>query len=1481
MNRKMYIDDIFKYLARFELEVQASVETGLFDNNIHAENVLIPILNSLFHLSLRNTNAQGQRNFPAIDLCDDASRVAFQVSSTGTVAKVTNTIETFHRHSLGSSYDILYVLVLGKKPVINKTSVASITKLSPAGFCFEPSTHIVDFSDLRKKVMDLQDIIALHQMALLLQHNFSDAVASSETMGDVPAMPSEEKTAFSVSGIETSFEAASLQLSEYGNTFEGLNQSHIVRTETNQIVQWITGSIRQDEEPVHLLVGEPGSGKSVILRDCYEALTSIGWTVLAFKADCYRASSLHQLYELASLPEKLEEAITKLLEEEKQVAILIDQIDAVVQSVISERGTVDTYGQLIHRLKRIDGIRIVVSIRRFELEYDSEFASYKRKYGKTDVLPLSRSAVMSVLAQLQIREGLLNDQLYDLLKLPTFLNVFCKIHHRRPANATFHSELDLFEELWRQKVSEGGTSNVEETLLSLVEIIRSSFNLTISRDHVTPGPAVNYLIRSGLIVEQGSANSLQFFHQTFYEYVFARSFSGGHKVVISHLKDERQSLLVRASFKMILRFYRQLGTKEYGALLKVLLTERWVRWHIRLLALNHLGFQVKPTATEISLAKKYLLDRRSPNVAFIESIHGAFWFKVLMDHGTLDVLASEFYSTKRGLFSFLEILLKNFRIRPSTEFTGERKARMSVRNTLLRSQMSSNGQAVLRYLLATPDYEGRQEEILRLLMLSKEWATELGKKAYTDIADKVPSYWWIKFSLLEEAADYDPCWTLERFRYEMQSYLEAEHQQLDSPIHHEITELSKKLAEKVPEQFFLFLLDMIRDYASKQECEADHDENSLFHGGAFMFYDYKERDPHGMELLFSLVLKLAQRLCKENNAVFGAFIRAMLNSRSPTMMRIALRGLEAAPEHYIEECYSLLGRLLKGVGSNDSHITFLIRELLPRVFPLFGDAQKQAISWIILGIKVPFELEVYEQAGEKKIRSWFGHQVFEYLSAIPASERETIAPVKRRFAELVRKFGSVKNEAPNKIEVYSPSAPMSKSAYENMTMPDWEASLLRYNKDYRPEWRSRKGGMEEHARTLKEKIKEAPAIFISLIESIFNRPDIEDEYKLLALEALKEAKYKPDDFLALFKKLMHSLTDSYSVRRLIWLADYLSQEGYVDEEVFAFLVNMASTIPKVDEIDESDPEQNAFNSVAGSAVYQLMACSYNQHFISRILDVLESLTESSAGFRISVLMRLAYFLQYDYKRVVSLFCKLVKPNDHPDVYRSGINTAQYIAKEDFETILPFLMTAITHKDSAQNAAIILSISLVHGEKNALPVLEENWPKNPDTRAAMIDVSLANYVDSDPDIQARSKELYCRFLDDSDKAVVHEYSTSFLHMKVENFGVLLPLLKTYSMSRVGRQAPGYFLEYLFKCCYFHPKECLDLVSLAPTYERPDITSSRYYEGHEPIRIVVAAYNALLGQPVQDGVYIDRALSLFDELLKHPVFRKSAEVVTAMV
>lgn len=113
----------------------------LFDANTISHELFCRMLNELYGLHLVQTD-RIQQNFPAIDLGDEDSKQAFQVTTEKAGSKIQKTVDTYIRHGLVKRYGHLRILLIGQKQAGYKSVKV------PEGFDFNPEIDVLDIRDL-------------------------------------------------------------------------------------------------------------------------------------------------------------------------------------------------------------------------------------------------------------------------------------------------------------------------------------------------------------------------------------------------------------------------------------------------------------------------------------------------------------------------------------------------------------------------------------------------------------------------------------------------------------------------------------------------------------------------------------------------------------------------------------------------------------------------------------------------------------------------------------------------------------------------------------------------------------------------------------------------------------------------------------------------------------------------------------------------------------------------------------------------------------------------------------------------------------------------------------------------------------------------------------------------------------------------------------------------------------------------------------
>lgn len=127
-------------LAKIKVLIDADNSLNLNDRNIFLEDVVGNILGFLLNISLKNVNFS-MSNYPSIDLKDDLSRVAVQVTTNVTANKIQKTLDSFFENKYDEHYDSLYIVVFDNHRYIKSFNVKE-------GFDFNENRHIITYNKL-------------------------------------------------------------------------------------------------------------------------------------------------------------------------------------------------------------------------------------------------------------------------------------------------------------------------------------------------------------------------------------------------------------------------------------------------------------------------------------------------------------------------------------------------------------------------------------------------------------------------------------------------------------------------------------------------------------------------------------------------------------------------------------------------------------------------------------------------------------------------------------------------------------------------------------------------------------------------------------------------------------------------------------------------------------------------------------------------------------------------------------------------------------------------------------------------------------------------------------------------------------------------------------------------------------------------------------------------------------------------------------
>lgn len=146
--------------------------------------------------------------------------------------------------------------------------------------------------------------------------------------------------------------------------------------------------------------------------------------------------------------------------------------------------------------------------------------------------------------------------------------------------------------------------------------------------------AQNWLTSEGLITE--TRNELAFFHESFFDFIFARTFAYSGQDIYDFLTSTEQHLFRRTQVRQILTSIRDTDRPYYLETLKTVLTSSQIRLHIKSAAAQWLSNTNDPTQDELEVLISLDDDGEEFPILMRKALFTSeSWFDLLVDSGQL------------------------------------------------------------------------------------------------------------------------------------------------------------------------------------------------------------------------------------------------------------------------------------------------------------------------------------------------------------------------------------------------------------------------------------------------------------------------------------------------------------------------------------------------------------------------------------------------------------------------------------------------------------------------------------------------------------------------------------------------------------------------------------------------------------------------------------------------------------------------------
>lgn len=1293
----------------------------------------------------------------------------------------------------------------------------------------------------------------------------------------------------------------SITVKSQKNFFEGIPESHISRLETEELFTWSITPSPKDREGkalnICLLAANAGMGKTVIIKDLYDKLAKENIPVLALKADKLYSKSILQLQEKINLSIPVFDFVELCKQNFPQIIILIDQIDALSQSLSSERSYLDTFTQLIETYKHDNSVKIIISVRIFDLLYDPSLKVYKN-LKSIEVKKLEEASVLSQLKKIGLEKFNISNNLLELLQVPNNLDVFSRIFNKERTFAGINSIQDLYFELWKYKVL-----NLEPSLNidvnRLIDVLYAISKLMFERQQITVSEQIfdryskelNYLKTEQLL--KFDNNEIQFFHQSFYDYVFAKRFVENKSSIKQYIDSQKQSIMVRSALKMILNYLREFDHRLYIKQFKIIIKDRKTFFHIKHLLISSLSTVENPSEEEKQIVLKYIIPYSHFNYIFYEHVKGKKWFEFLITNDLLDILIKK-VDGKDTFYQKLVIKIKS--ILGSTNIDKSQEQRnLEICFQLLQRNLNNSSDLIIEFIYSKIDNE---YFISRFLYNLKTWDNAKSFALLEKYPGIINSNDWASFHILQDILEYNPQYVFEKIKI----ILSKEQTNVNTHHEHQKGELLKKLIKKIPEPVITYFFEGIEtEIVEKQVVYENTDIISDYAVNEIELKDNEHLPPR--DLIYQLIAVELRKQASKGSDYFKQFLYKYKNSKYKGILKFVVFALQTNEEKYTSEIYELILYLSKArFFDSYGRLNYEIRNLLRSTFKFFNDEQLNNILKIIKKINVKSELHLWKNNdGKKKLSSFLGLTKYHFFNCIPEDLIKADKELNREYQELHRKYKNMKDNSGSSSFGGIVGPPLSANAYKYMNKKDWINSFKKYNTEHN--FRSHvnekdflKGGLLEHSRAFSETVRNYPSNYLELIDTIINEKDIPIDYPIKGVDGLQKADFSPEIICNFLLKIIQKELNQSNIRECIWIADHLLATNNFNKEILDFIIYHAlnNSDPEQKEITEKEINNNrknglvstGINTIRGSAARALVFIN-DKKYSNEVFETLQKILEQDVdSVKAAILYQYAYLMNLDKDKAFKLFTSTVSKQANKNILPACIWSLQYLIHYDFKSLIPCLTSLVEMENLYDDDINSISSILFSAWLNEYPNSEELYKTFLDKHEKAHARAVADAFDLfyfKSEISLKSMEVLERFLKQAEEKVIKRFEIEFLHIEHIKFNDLYPFLVKYVSSK-SFKISDYFLEYITHHSKLNPCECIDLFELAIKNDTLPNEQDGSFIRHEDsaTKFIIGAYSSLRPNQVKKHkAYQLKLLKAFDRVLQDIRFKSNAENVLERV
>lgn len=1359
---------------------------------------------------------------------------------------------------------------------LNKYAKLTTLKVREAELPSEVIAVLKDLTIEKLNHQDLDNYLSMSEMQHLIGQFFG---VKSVTDNTELAKLREELGFFnnkelSKSSIDQELERSSISLRAEKNEFLGIDDSHIERAETESLYQWVTKPLKKDRRDrllnFCLLAGNAGMGKTVIVKDLYDRLLNDGIPVLGLKADKIISASITELQEKIALSIPIYDFIENCKRVYATTVLLIDQIDALSQSMSSDKSYLQVFKDLIDQYTHDPNVRIIVSVRLADLQFDPSLKVYKN-IETIKVGPLPDESVFTLLNKIGIRQENVPAKLLHLLRTPIHLNIFSQIANRKKHLGLTNIQ-QIYQIYWKDKIitvparTNIAKGAVKQLVYDIAQRMFRSNTITLStflfEDHTDE---LNYLASERIIKIED--NSMQFFHQSFYDFAFSKQFVETGEDLQQYLMAQDQSIHIRSAVRMIVNYYRDYDPAQYHRILEQIFKDPNVLFHLKHLLFTSLLQHDAPTDGEKKLVGEQVMSSFPMRSLFFETAGSHTWFDFAVEHGLLEILNQE-----------------------SIDFCGTPLGKMEgnyYKNAaffFLRSFTTANYARAWDFTRSLTD----PKTVGNILYALQDWSDPISFELFEKWQEQVENDNFAYYHILANIAVKKPDYALEK----IEQTLPCSNKSRDANYRdYEEHEVLKSLASDFPEKLINVLFRTVSADFRPEQLEGYDSYFIISHDYAYT--DLRDDDTlTGKEYLYRLLAICLKRAAAKSDPGFDRFYAEHKRTRYKAVLRLLVFALDQSEIIHSEKVYDLF-LFFKSINHFDAHSRILgsYRGIFERSFPHFSADEKQNVLATISALRLPNETGFRKwDDGSVIFYKGYGESKYAWMRRLPQQVFEDDPTLKLQFRGWQRKFEETFKEARYSgfLMASAVGNPIHPDRLVFMSKEQLLESFRKYDNDLRDFGRNR-GGLREHASAFGKFVSNNPqGKHIEIIHDSLADPLIPLDYPLEGIHGWLEGKGDPSKIVDLARPLLVDSKGSQHDYTCMSIAKSLLYSGITDNWLVEFFIAKSSDFSTVNEVKEeeiSEKETSMNNGlwssgasrVFGRAIRALPNVRPDQQ--EKVLDLYENILHTGPdSAKAVVLNELAYMMHHFPERAFQIFADALENETNSHVLASSLLSANYLINHDFKRLIPGLRKLIALKnlgdEDSQTLFIVLFSAYLHGYDQSEEIVFQLIRENAKSARIAVAQIMKYYYTIDGTTEKCNKLLH-HVLEASKEDDHEEIRWSFLQMEHLKLTDISLFLKAYVQSRFFKMSE-YFLEYLTFQCKDHVELAIEIFDLAlDKNSLVDDEEDRLSTNEQATKFIIGAFNALQNRSNKDKNLNRKLLLSFDKVLMDFRYRVRTE------